>query len=160
APDFHDWHDQSTAFESMAYYKGWERSVSAGPAAEYVYATHMTPEFFRVFRVQPIVGREFVAEEANLRGTGPVIVSSTYSANHFGGSTNALGHTVQKAGKTLNIVGVMPPGFRFPDRTDLWFPANSFEPETESRGAHNYLVVGRLKDGVSLEQAQAQMTAI
>ena len=158
--DFHDWHDQSTAFETMAYYKGWERSVSAGPAAEYVYATHVTPEFFRVFRVQPLVGREFVAEEAKPGGTGAVIVSNVYSVNHFGSSTNALGHTVRMAGKTLNIVGVMAPGFRFPDQTDIWFPANSFEPETPSRGAHNYLVVGRLKEGVSLEQAQVQMTAV
>jgi putative ABC transport system permease protein len=158
--DFHDWHDQSTAFETMAYYKGWERSVSAGAAAEYVYATHVTPEFFRAFRVQPIVGREFVAEEAKPGGTGAVVVSSGYAASHFGGNANALGHTVRMDGKTLDVVGVMPPGFRFPDKTDIWFPANSFEPETESRGAHNYLVVGRLKDGVNLEQAQAQMTAI
>jgi putative ABC transport system permease protein len=160
APDFHDWHDQSTAFESMAYYKGWERSVSAGSAAEYIYATHVTPEFFRVFRVQPAVGREFTPEEAKPGGTGAVIVSSVYSANHFGGTADALGHAVRMEGKTLDIVGVMPPGFRFPEKTDIWFPANSFEPETESRGAHNYLVVGRLKDGLSVEQAQAQMTAI
>jgi putative ABC transport system permease protein len=160
APDFHDWHDQSTAFEAMAYYKGWERSVRAGSAAEYVYATHVTPEFFRVFRVHPVVGREFINEETKPGGTGAVIVSSVYSENHFGGSASALGHPVQMAGKTLNIVGVMPPGFRFPENTDIWFPANSFEPETKSRSAHNYLVIGRLKDGVSPEEAQAQMAAI
>jgi putative ABC transport system permease protein len=160
APDFHDWHDQSTAFAAMAYYGGWERSVSAGSTAEYAYVTHVTPEFFSVLGVHPIVGREFVPQEAQPGGTGAVIVSSTYSANHFGGAANALGHTVRLAGKTLDIVGVMPPGFRFPNKTDIWFPSNSIEPETPSRGAHNYLVVGRLKDDFILEQAQAQMTAI
>jgi putative ABC transport system permease protein len=160
SPDFHDWHDQSTAFEAMAYYRGWERSVNAGTSAEYVYATRVTPEFFQVFRVHPIVGRDFVSEEAKPGGTGAVLVSSAWAASHFGGSSNALGHTVGLAGQTLNIVGVMSPGFTFPDKTDIWFPANSFEPETESRSGHNHLVVGRLKDGVSLEQAQAQMTAI
>jgi putative ABC transport system permease protein len=160
SPDFHDWHDQSTAFEAMAYYKGWDISVSAGPAAEYVHVTRVTPEFFRVFRVQPIVGRQFVFEEAKPGGTGAVILSSAYAASHFGGSSNALGHTLRMAGKTLDIVGVMPQGFHFPDKTEVWYPANSFEPETPSRSGHNHLVVARLKDGVTLEQAQAQMTAI
>ena len=62
--------------------------------------------------------------------------------------------------KTLNIAGVLPPGFHFPDQTDIWFPANTIFPETESRSAHNYRVVGRLKPDATLEQAQAQMTAI
>jgi len=157
APDFHDWHDQSTAFEAMAY---WDTSVTAGPAAGYVHATHVTPEFFRVFRVEPIVGREFATEEAKPGGTGAVMISSAYSASHFGGNSNALGHTARMAGRTLDVVGVLPPGFGFPDKTDIWYPANSFEPETESRSAHNYLVVGRLKQGVTPEQAQTQMTAI
>jgi predicted permease len=160
SPDFHDWHDQSTAFAAMAYYGGWERSVSAGPAAEYVYVTHVTPEFFSVLGVHPIVGREFVPQEAEPGGTGAVIVSSVYSANHFGAGARALGHTVRMAGKTLDVVGVMPPGFHFPDKTDIWFPSNSIEPETPSRGAHNYHVVGRLKGNFTLEQAQSQMTAI
>src|SRR5262249_20128634 len=139
--------------------RGWETSVSAGSAAEYVRATRVTQEFFRVFRVQPIVGRGFVEEESKPGGTGAVIVSNIYSANHFGGA-NALGHTVRMSDKTLNIVGVMPPGFGFPDKTDIWYPANSFEPETASRSGHNHLVIARLKDGVTLEQAQAQMTSI
>ena len=160
SPDFHDWHDQSTAFEAMAYYKDWETAVTAGSSAEYIRATRVTPEFFRVFRVQPVVGREFVLEEAKPGGTGAVLISSAYAASHFGGNSDVLGHNVRMAGKTLNIVGVLPPGFGFPDKTDIWYPANSFEPETPSRSGHNHLVVGRLKEGVSLEQAQAQMTAI
>jgi predicted permease len=160
APDFHDWHDQSTAFEAMAYYRGKQTSVTAGPAAEYARATKVTPEFFRVFDVGPAVGREFTPEESKLGGTGAVIISHAYSASHFGSSSNALGHAVRMAGKTLDIVGVMPAGFGFPDKTDIWFPANTIAPEVQSRGGHNYLVVGRLKAGVSLEQAQAQMTAV
>src|SRR5262249_46020854 len=134
--------------------------VTAATSAEYIRATRVTPEFFRVFRVQPSVGRDFVAEEAKPGGTGAAIVSTAYAATHFAGTSNALGHTVRMAGQTLNVVGVMPAGFGFPNKTDIWYPANSFEPETPSRSGHNHLVVGRLKDGVSLEQAQAQMTAI
>jgi len=160
SPDFHDWHDQSTAFEAMAYYRDWEMAATAGTSAEYARATRVTAEFFRVFHVQPIVGREFVLEESKPGGTGAVIISSAYAASHFGGSSNALGHTVRMAGQTLDIVGVMPPAFGFPNRTDIWYPANSFEPETPSRSGHNHLVIARLKDGVTLEQAQSQMTAI
>jgi len=160
SPDFHDWHDQSNAFEAMAYYRDWETAVTAGTSAEYARATRVTPEFFSVFHVQPIVGRGFVLEEAKPGGTGAVIVSSAYAASHFGGSSNALGYTLRMADQTLNIVGVMPAGFGFPNQTDIWYPANSFSPETPSRSVHNHLVVARLKDAVTLEQAQAQMTAI
>jgi putative ABC transport system permease protein len=160
APDFHDWHDQSTAFEAMAYYGDWDTPVSAGPEAEYVHTSMMTPEFWRVFRVAPSVGREFVNDESKPGGTGAAIVGYAYAVSHFGGAKQALGHSIRMVGVTLTVVGVMPPGFGFPNKTEVWYPANSFDPETESRGAHNYRVVARVKDGVSVEQAQAQMTAI
>jgi putative ABC transport system permease protein len=160
SPDFHDWHDQSTAFEAMAYYRDWETAVTAGTSAEYVRATRVTSQFFSVFHVHPLVGREFVVEEAKPGGTGAVIISSACAVSHFGGSSNALGHTVRMASQTLDIVGVMPPGFDFPNKTDLWYPANSFAPETPSRSGHNHKVIGRLKEGVTLEEAQAQMSAI
>jgi len=163
-PDYHDWHDQSSAFESMAYYESWEMAAIAGTAtgatAEYARATLVTPEFFRVFAVTPAVGREFSAEDAKPLASGAAIVSYAYAGRHFGQAANALGKRVQMAGKTLDIVSVMAPGFSFPDRTDIWYPANTIAPETESRGAHNYRVVARLQNGVRLEHAQAQMTAI
>jgi hypothetical protein len=93
--DFHDWHDQNSAFESMAYYNGWDVPVASGNAAEYVLATHVTSEFFHVFRVQPIAGREFAPEESKPGGTGAVIVSNSYASSHFGGSANAIGHTLR-----------------------------------------------------------------
>src|SRR5262249_761548 len=106
APDFHDLHDQSSAFEAMAYYSGWETSVVAGNAGEYVYATEISREFFGVFDVQPAVGRTFSWEEAKPGGSGAAIVSANYAASHFGGSrSDALGHTVRLHGKTLNVIG-------------------------------------------------------
>src|SRR6266446_2784391 len=166
APDYHDWHDQSTAFEEMAYYQDDDLSVTAGPVAEYAHVAQVTPEFFRVFQVEPTVGHEFSSDETKQGSSGAAIISSAYSANHFGGISQALGHSLRLGGRTFDIVGVMPPGFRFPvgfrfpAKTDIWFPADTIYPETESRSAHNYLVVGRLKSSVSLEQAQAQMTTI
>jgi putative ABC transport system permease protein len=160
APDYRDWRDQSSTFDSMAYYENWDTAVTAGSGAEYVHFAMASPELFRVFRVQPVAGREFSAEEAKPGSSGAVILSSTYAVNHFGSTANALGHSVRMLSKTLDVVGVMPPGFRFPEKTDIWFPANTIIRDTESRSGHNYLVVARLKPEVTLEQAQAQMTAI
>jgi putative ABC transport system permease protein len=159
APDFHDWHNQSSAFAAMAYYQNDETSVTAGPTAEYGKVAVVTPEFFRVFNLEPILGRTFTPDEQKEGGPHAVVISHAFSQTHFGANQSALGQTVKMLDKTFTIVGVLPPGFNFPQKTDIWFPASVFG-ETESRSAHNYLVVGRLKPNVTLEQAQAQMTSI
>ncbi len=163
APDYRDWRDQGTAFANMAYY-GYasddQTSVVAGSSAEYANVAMVSSDFFQVFHVEPSVGREFSREEQTKGGAAAVIVSNAYSVAHFGDSARALGQTLRMFGKTLNIVGVMPPGFRFPDKTDIWFPTNTIFADTESRSAHNYHVVARLRPEVGLEQAQAQMSAI
>jgi len=161
APDFHDWHDQSTSFSSMAYYAYYgdeTTAVTVRSVAEFTPAAAVTPEFFDVFAVEPLIGREFSAEERKT-GTG-VLISYGYWQSHFAGRPDVLGQTVRMAEMNLAIVGVMPPGFSYPAKTDIWVAANSFFPETKSRSAHNYRVVGRLKPGVSLAQAQAEMTGI
>jgi predicted permease len=163
APDYRDWYEQSTAFAKMAYYEYAsedQTSVVLGSSAEYADVAMVSPNFFRVFHVEPSVGREFSLEEQTKGGAAAVIVSNAYSIAHFGDPARALGQPLRMFGKMLNIVGVMPVGFRFPDKTDIWFPANTIFPETESRSGHNYRVVARLKPEVTLEQAQAQMTAI
>src|SRR6266446_5268140 len=112
APDYHDWHNQSTAFEEMAYYQDDDVSVTAGPVAEYAHVAQVTPEFFRVFQVEPAVGREFSSDETKQGSSGAAIISSAYSANHFGGISQALGHSLRLGGRNFEIDGVMPPGFR------------------------------------------------
>jgi len=160
-PDFQDWHDQSTAFEAMAYYAGRQTSVMVGPEAEYGRATRITPEFFQVFGVAPIVGRLFTPEEETPGSGGAAVISHSFWQSHFGGNLSALRQTVRMFDRTVSIVGVLPPDFSFPDKTDIWFPADTVTHETtEYRGAHNYLVVGRLRPGITLEQVQAQMTLI
>jgi putative ABC transport system permease protein len=158
APDYHDWHDRSTAFSAMAYYSDGDASLAAGRVAEYVHVAAVTQEFLRVFEVAPARGRFFNAEEWKPGGAGALVVSASFWKSHFGGSV--LGQTVRMFDRNLTIVGVLPSGFHFPNKTEVWLPANTIFRETTSRGAHNYLVVGRLRPEVSLEQAQAQMTAI
>jgi putative ABC transport system permease protein len=160
APDYRDWRDQSSVFEHFAYYENYDSAVTARSSTEYVQIAMPSPDIFNVVGVQPIAGREFSTEESKAGSGGAAILSSNYAMNHFGSATAALGQSVRVLGKDLEVVGVMPSGFHFPDKTDVWFPANTIVPDTESRSGHNYQVVARLKDGVTLEHAQAQMTTI
>src|SRR5580698_8223471 len=144
APDFHDWHNQSSAFAAMAYYASDEISVTAGSSAEYGNVATVTPEFFGVFELEPGLGRTFTPGEQKPGGSTVVLISHSFWQSHFGGNPRALGQTVKMLDKTFSIVGVLPAAFHFPERTDIWFPASVFG-ETESRSAHNYRVVGRLK---------------
>ena len=135
-------------------------AVRPRAGAEYGSVAVVTPEFFRVFQVEPVVGRLFTHDEEQPGSSGAVVISYAYWQSHFGGDGQALGQTIRLEDKALPIVGVMPPRFHFPDQTDIWFPANTLFSETTSRSAHNYLVVARLKPDATLEQAQSQMSAI
>lgn len=159
APDFHDWHDRTTSFSAMAYHLGGETSVIIDGTAEYARAIRVTPEFFMVFETPAEIGRVLSREEFD--GTGPtaVVVSYDFWQRRLGGGADALGRTISFGQRTFTVVGVMPPRFRFPEKTDIWSAAWIF-PETTSRSAHNYRVVARLKDGVSLGQAQAELAAL
>src|SRR5580704_15133261 len=164
APDFHDWHDQSSAFEHMAIYANYEIPVSVGSGAnataEFPMATMIASDFFECFGVTPVVGREFTPDELKVGSAGAAIISYGFAVRNFGEPKLALGKALVAEGKPLNVVGVMPPGFDFPEKTQVWITECIFGEETPSRSAHNYRVVGKLKDGVELAEAQTQMTAI
>ncbi len=159
-PNFLDWHDQSSSFEAMANFGSREIPVMAGATAEYARGTQVGPEFFRIFLVEPTVGRYFTDEELKPGGSGAALISYAFWQGHFGGSPSALGQVIRVYNRPLAIAGVMPPGFGFPDKTDVWVPARISAEDAKYRAAQNWLAVGRLKPGVSLEQAQAEMTTI
>jgi len=151
--NFQDWHDQSSSFEAMAYYASRETAVMPGATAEYARVTSVSPEFFRVFAIEPIAGRFFTAEEMKPGSGGAVMISYAYWQSRFGGDPRVLGQTV-RVSTPRPIVGVLPPGFRFPHETDLWVPAIV---SPQPRSANNFLAVGRLRASVSLGQAQSEM---
>ena len=155
-PDFEDWHTQSSSFEAMAHYTSRETAVVLGSGSEYARVTSVSPEFFRVFAIQPFIGRPFTAEEMKRGSGGAAMISYTYWQSHFGGDPSALGQTLRSPAPRP-IVGVLPPGFRFPDNTDIWL---SDVGPPGSRGGQNFLAVARLKAGVPLDRAQTELTAI
>src|SRR5205085_66756 len=159
-PDFHDWHDQSASFESMAYYQGGESAVVVNSAPEFGANANVSAEFFKVFGVEPVVGRYFNTEELKPGSGGAALVSYSFWQSHFAGDPSALGKTIRLGARALPIVGILPPGFHFPGKTDIWTPGNTIFPESTFRSGHNLQVVAKLKSGVTIEQAQAEMTAI
>ncbi|HXS94158.1 MAG TPA: ABC transporter permease [Candidatus Limnocylindrales bacterium] len=158
APDYYDWHDQSSAFAAMAYYNGGETAVATPNGGEYIVVNQVTPEFFDVFQVQPAAGRLLTADDRKA-GTN-VVIGYNYALAHFPNAAAALGSTVRMNSATFTVVGVAQPGFGFPEKTQIWMSANALYPETTSRSAHNYNVIARLKPGVTLDEAQTQMTTI
>lgn len=155
-PDVQDWRDRSLSFEAMAYYVSRETAVIRGSIAEYARVTSVSPDFFRVFAIEPFVGHAFTVEETRPGVAGAAIISYTYWQSHFGGDPRALGRIARDDGPRP-IVGVLPPGFRFPNNTDIWMSAVG---PPGSRGGRNFLAVGQLKTGTPVEQAQTEMTVI
>ena len=156
--NYRDWRDQSSSFEAMATYRGGtEAPISSGSTAEYTRAATVDSDFFRVLGVQPMLGRTFTPEET-VPGTGSVvIISYSYWQSRFGGDARVLERTIRAGLTPRSIVGVMPPGFGFPNETDVWGPQTT---SSTSRTGHNFMAVARLKPDVSLDRARAELTAI
>jgi putative ABC transport system permease protein len=158
-PDFHDWVAQSRAFEALAYYAGGETSVVAQGAADYASVHWVTPGFFHALGVDAQLGRLLSEEEERPGGPLAAVITDAFWRRQFDGDRRALGSTLKFGQRIYTIVGVLPPGPRYPARADVYH-ASWVNPETTSRSAHNYRVIGRLRAGVRIEQAQAEMTAI
>ncbi len=156
--DFLDWQRDSRSFEAMALYGTGRGPAMAGEAAEYAVITRVTPEFFRVFRVQPLSGRVFTGEEVRDPGRAVALVSARYASQQFGGPAAAMGRTLRLGNLSAPVVGVLPARFDFPEDTDIWLRMVG-APPAQSRRANNYRAVARLADS-SLEQSQSEMTAI
>jgi putative ABC transport system permease protein len=159
-PDFQDWHDQSTVFDAMAYYGTRRVSVTVGTSAEYARLTGVTREFFRVFDVQPAAGRPLAVDEEQV-GAGAVLIGSVYARRHFVEPSRALGQVLRVLDRPMTVVGVLPQTFDYPDGTDIWFPATAVaSPSVTNRAMKNNRAIGRLKRGVTLPEASAEMTSI
>ena len=138
----------------MAYHGGGEFRVIAEGEPTFGSVQFATPDFFRVFGVTPAAGRFWTEQDHR---ASVAVVSHEWAVAHFGEPSKAIGRQIRTA-RSLEIVGVAPVGFKYPRATDIWFPAGVL-PEAP-RGAHNYLVVGRLKPDVRLEKARTEMREI
>jgi putative ABC transport system permease protein len=158
-PNLNDLRARQRSLAAIVQYGGGVATVLGGREPVRRQAVWVSREFFQVMGVQPARGRGFTPEEARVNGTPAVIVSHAFWQEQLGGKTDLSGLQVRMDDSSFAVVGVMPPDFSFPSNTALWTPSEAMPPRT-SRTAHNWRAVGRLKDGVSLAQAQREISAI
>src|SRR5215213_9160718 len=158
-PDFLDWKGQNQSFEHLAAFQSGNMFLDTGDGMRDTPVGLVTPETFALFRVSPILGRTFTDEETLPGHFRVAVLSHAMWQSRFGSDPNVLGRTIDVSGAPYTIIGVMPEGFSFPDRAELWRPL-PVDPNKLDRGPHYLHVVGRLKPDAELEQAQAEMSAL
>src|SRR6185369_2603854 len=162
--NFFDQHDQNSVFEKMTAYTFASRNLTEdGHTAERLLSLAATADFFPILGVAPAHGRVFKPEEFEPGADNVIVLSDRFWTQRFGSDPNIVGKRIQLDGKTVEIVGVMPPGFEHPilwGPVDIWQPL-SFTPEGKGTRNTNYLSeFGRLKPGVKIEQAEQSMIAL
>jgi putative ABC transport system permease protein len=158
-PNYDDLRDQNRTFESMAAFNENAASVTGGASATRVTYAGISRDLLKVLRVQPRLGRAFTPDEQVLGGNPAVLVGHGFWREQLGGNPDLSGLTLKIDSRTYAVIGVMPPEFRFPGDAQLWVP-RELEPPLPSRTAHNWRVVGRLRDGVTIDQARTDLRGI
>ena len=171
-PDFQDWRTQAKSFEGVSALEGWSTNLTGAGEAERLDGAAVSANLFSLLRVQPMLGRSFVEGEDQRGRNQVVILSSELWQRRFGGDRSIIGRKLILDQEPYTVVGVMPPGFTFPTDTGMpaymtfgehcaiWTPFAPSEGRIKNRGAHNIAVVARLKPGVSLTSAQAEMKTL
>ncbi len=160
--NFLDWKRDNHVFENMGAVEGWSPNLTGIDKPEQVSAMHITSDVFPVLGVKPILGRTFTPDEDHVGKDREVVLSYGFWQRHFGGSKDVLGRTVEFNGEPYVVIGVMPSNFRFAfpswaTRTEVWGP---LPVNPEDRVVNSKRLFARLKPGVSLEQARAEMATI
>src|SRR6266446_2560301 len=160
-PDFFDWRDQSRSFSSMFAYRATEFALTGLGEAKRVRAVMATAGMFSTLQAEPMLGREFTVEENRKGANHVVILSHGLWQSAFAGAADTLGKTIQLDSEPYTIIGVMPADFRFPlSASDAYVPIGFDDKVMTQRGAHYLAVLGRLKSGVTLAQANDDLSVI
>ena len=157
-PTFLDWRQQNTVFEGMAAFHGGSLNLTGGGEPERLSATHVSVNLFALLGVKPMLGRTFGPDDEQENKV--VVLGDGFWRRRFGGDRALIGQTISLDKQSYTVVGVMPSSFRFPDQADLWVPLTFANDEAANRGSRFLRAVARLKPGISLAQAGAEMETI
>ena len=160
AANYLDWERQNHVFEGMAIYTFHGFTLTDSDKPEQVDACAATAGFFSTLGVQPMLGRVFLPEEDQPGRSNVVVLSHRFWQEHFGSNPGIVGHDIKMDGRSILVAGVMPASFQFPEFAQMWTPMAWTDQEKAVRGEHHSVVVARLKRGVDLKQAQAEMNTI
>jgi predicted permease len=158
-PNFEDIEARSRSFAALGYVGGGNLVVTGGREPVRAMVSYASQRIFEVLGVQPFAGRAFLPEEMKYKGPTAAMVSYGFWQRLLGGRTDFSAMRLNVDGVSCAVVGVMPPGFDFPSETEVWVP-RGIEPPSDSRKARGWPVIGKLRPGVSIEQARAEVSAI
>jgi putative ABC transport system permease protein len=166
-PEFLDWRDQSTVLETAAAYFNVSYTLAGAGEPEQLWGQRVSSNLLTMLGVAPLVGRDFRPEEDHPNAPAVAMIGYSLWQRRFGGDPNVVGTEVMLSDRPHTVVGVLPPGFRFIQSGDMsagegrevWVPLR-LDPTRFSRGFHFLKVLGRLREGVALEQAQQEMNLL
>src|SRR6185369_4533501 len=159
ASDFLEWRRRSTSFQDMNAWTGASFNVATEERPEQIAGARCTPGFFAMRGLPLLLGRNFLPEEGQPGRDHVVIMSNHVWTKYFNSNRDLIGKNIRMNGESYTVVGVLPPGMHDRLTSQLWVPM-TLTPE-EIAGARNFMpVMARLKDGVTIDQAQAEMNGI
>jgi putative ABC transport system permease protein len=161
--DFDDWRSASRTLSGMSIVFSGSFNVSdEGRIAEQYPGAYVSANYFKMIGISPVLGRDFGPGDDGPGGPPVVMLSNAVWQQRYGGDPGVLGTAIRMNGVTATVIGVVPQGLGFPQQEQIWLPTSQFPPalRQQPRQARNYFVLGRLNDGVTVEQARAELTAI
>ena len=159
--NFLEWREENQVFERIGAYVGKGFNLLGGDKPERVIGARVSADVLPLLGVQPALGRVFTNDEDQEGRAQVVILSHDFWRSRFAGDPNTVGQTITLNDQPYMVVGVMPAGFAFPDtRAQVWVPMAFSAAERQTRDTNYIDVIARLKPGVSLEQARANMDAV
>lgn len=162
APEFRDFQQLNRSFSDLAAISTGSFNLGVKGSPQRVVGSAISPSLFTMLGVRPLLGRAFLDEEGQPGRDHEVILSYGLWRRVFGGYPNIIGRTVDIDGAPMSVVGVTPPGFAYPEESEIWAPM-AFSPNDlseNSRGGHGYEVLGRIKPNLSLAQVQSDMDRV
>ena len=158
-PNFFDFREQNQAFEKVSALLEWGPTLTEAGEPERLTGAQVSHDFFSVLGIEPILGRAFLAPEDRPNVERVVVLGAGLWQRRFGADPGVIGKKLTLDGNLYTVVGVMPAGFNFPDQAELWKPLR-IGPTTVGRGSAMLRLIARLKPGVTLEQADADMNTV
>lgn len=159
AADYLEWGRRSTSFQGLNAWSGASFNVSATDRPEQVAGSQRTPGFFTMEGLPMMLGRDFLPEESQPGKDHVVILSNRLWSQHFGADLGIIGKNIRMNGEPYTVIGVLPAGMHDRFNSQVWVPM-SFNLDPTNREPRSMLVMARLKDGVSIAQAQSEMNSI
>jgi len=158
--DYLEWKRRNTSFQDINAWSGSSFNVATRKRPEQIDGSPRTPGFFKMEGLPMMLGRDFLPEEAQPGQDRVVILSNRMWNRHFAADPNIIGKDIRMNGEPYKVVGILPPGMYDRLPMQLWVPLAFTSEQLNNHDAHFILVMGRLKDGVSIQQAQAEMNGI